>query len=141
MRLNFAAYRCQNRVKGESVKLWEQLLKANAWDDFALAAGIALLAFFFAWLVRNLVARYISHQALAAEVVRATRLWLLAPLALYAGAATLELPARLERLLENLALVALVVQFALWATRLLQCWLAPRAAAARRTDPEGGPTV
>jgi small-conductance mechanosensitive channel len=123
------------------MKLWEQLLKANAWGDFVLAAGIALLAFFFAWLVRNLVARFISHQALAAEVVRATRLWLLAPLALYTGAATLELPARLERLLENVALVALVVQFALWATRLLQHWLALRADATRSTDPEAATTV
>jgi len=123
------------------MKLWEQLLTANAWGDFVLAAGIALLAFFFAWLVRNLVARFISHQALAAEVVRATRLWLLAPLALYTGAATLELPARLERLLENVALVALVVQFALWATRLLQHWLALRADATRGTDPEAATTV
>jgi small-conductance mechanosensitive channel len=123
------------------MKLWEQLLTANAWGDFVLAAGIALLAFFFAWLVRNLVARFISHQALAAEVVRATRLWLLAPLALYTGAATLELPARLERLLENVALVALVVQFALWATRLLQHWLALRADATRSTDPEAATTV
>jgi small-conductance mechanosensitive channel len=123
------------------MKLWEQLLTANAWGDFVLAAGIALLAFFFAWLVRNLVARFISHQALAAEVVRATRLWLLAPLALYTGATTLELPARLERLLENVALVALVVQFALWATRLLQHWLALRADATRSTDPEAATTV
>ena len=123
------------------MKLWEQLLKANAWDDFVLAAGIALLAFFFAWLVRNLVARFISRQALAAEVVRATRLWLLVPLAFYAGAATLELPARLDRLLENIALVALVLQFALWATRLLSRWLAMRAEAARGTDPEAATTV
>src|SRR3970282_2820330 len=81
-------------LRGKSMKLWEQLLKANAWGDFVLAAGIALLAFFFAWLVRNLVARFISHQALAAEVVRATRLWLLAPLALYAGAGALGLAGR-----------------------------------------------
>jgi len=123
------------------MKLWEQMLRANAWGDFLLAAGIALLAFFFAWLVRNLVARFISHQALAAEVVRATRLWLLAPLALYAGTAVLELPARLERVLENVALVALVVQFPLWANRLLSRWLARRAEAARGTDPEAATTV
>jgi small-conductance mechanosensitive channel len=123
------------------MKLWEQLLKANAWGDLVLAVGIALLAFFVAWLVRNLIARFISQQALAAEVVRATRLWLLVPLAFYAGAATLELPARLDRLLENIALVALVLQFALWATRLLSRWLAMRAEAARGTDPEAATTV
>jgi small-conductance mechanosensitive channel len=123
------------------MKLWQQLLKANAWDDLVLAAGIALLAFFVAWLVRNLIARFITRPPLAGDVVRATRLWLLVPLAFYAGAATLELPARLERVLENVALVALVLQFALWATRLLSRWLAQRAEAARGTDPEAATTV
>ena len=123
------------------MKLWEQLLGANAWGDFMLAAGVALLAFFVAWLARNQIARLVTRPPLAADVVRATRLWLLAPLALYTGAATLELPARLERLLENVALVALVVQFALWATRLLQHWLALRADATRGTDPEAATTV
>jgi small-conductance mechanosensitive channel len=123
------------------MKLWEQLLRANAWGDFLLAAGIALLAFLVAWLARNQVARFITRPPLAADVVRATRLWLLAPLALYAGAATLELPARLERLLENVALVALVLQFALWATRLLSRWLERRAERARGTDPEAATTV
>jgi len=123
------------------MKLWQQLLKANAWDDLVLAAGIALLAFFVAWLVRNLSARFITRPPLAGDVVRATRLWLLVPLAFYAGAATLELPARLERVLENVALVALVLQFALWATRLLSRWLAQRAEAARGTDPEAATTV
>jgi len=123
------------------MKLWEQLLRANAWGDFLLAAGIALLAFLVAWLARNQVARFITRPPLAADAVRATRLWLLAPLALYAGAATLELPARLERLLENVALVALVLQFALWATRLLSRWLERRAERARGTDPEAATTV
>lgn len=123
------------------MKMWQQLLDANSMPDFLLAAGIALLAFFVVWLVRNQIAHLIARAPLAADGVRATRLWLLAPLALYAGAATLELPARLERLLENLALVALVVQFALWATRLLSRWLAMRAEAARGTDPEAATTV
>jgi len=123
------------------MKLWQQLLKANTWEDFFVAAGIALLAFFVAWLVRNLMARYITRPALAADVVRATRLWLLAPLALYVGATTMELPARLDRLLESIALVALVMQFALWATRLLSRWLSMRAEAARGTDPEVATTV
>jgi small-conductance mechanosensitive channel len=123
------------------MKLWQQLLKTNTWEDFFVAAGIALLAFFVAWLVRNLMVRFITRPALAADVVRATRLWLLAPLALYAGAATMELPARLDRLLESIALVALVMQFALWATRLLSRWLSMRAEAARGTDPEVATTV
>lgn len=123
------------------MKLWQQLLETNTWEDFFVAAGIALLAFFVAWLVRNLMARFITRPPLAADVVRATRLWLLAPLALYVGAATMELPPRLDRLLESIALVALVMQFALWATRLLSRWLSMRAEAARGTDPEAATTV
>jgi small-conductance mechanosensitive channel len=123
------------------MKLWQQLLNSNEWGDFALAAGVALLVFFVAWLMRNTAARFLARQAPIADVVRATRLWLLAPLALYAGAMLLELPARLERVLENVAMVALVLQFALWATRLLSRWLERRAEAARGTDPEAATTV
>ena len=123
------------------MKLWQQLLKSNEWGDFALAAGVALAVFFIVWLVRNVVARLLGRQPLVAEVVRATRLWLLAPLAFYAGTFVLELPARLESLVEKIALAALVLQFALWGTRLLTRWLAQRAEAARGTDPEAATTV
>lgn len=123
------------------MKLWQQLLKSNDWGDFALAAGVALAVFFVVWLVRNVAARLLAGQPLVAEVVRATRLWLLAPLALYAGTFVLELPARLESLVEKIALAALVLQFALWGTRLLARWLAQRAEAARGTDPEAATTV
>ncbi|MGD9951779.1 MAG: mechanosensitive ion channel family protein [Burkholderiales bacterium] len=123
------------------MKLWQQLLKSNEWGDFALAAGVALAVFFIVWLLRNVVARLLGRQPLVAEVVRATRLWLLAPLAFYAGTFLLELPARLESLVEKIALAALVLQFALWGTRLLARWLAQRAEAARGTDPEAATTV
>lgn len=123
------------------MKLWEQLLKGNEWGDFALAAGVALAAFFIAWIVRNIVAHLLGRQPLVAEVVRATRLWLLVPLAFYAGTMLLEMPARLERVVANVAIVALVLQFALWATRLLSRWLERRAELARGTDPEAATTV
>jgi len=123
------------------MKLWQQLLKSNEWGDFALAASVALAVFFVVWLVRNVAARLLARQPLVAEVVRATRLWLLAPLAFHAGTFVLELPARLESLLEKIALAALVLQFALWGTRLLARWLAQRAEAARGTDPEAATTV
>ena len=123
------------------MRAWTQVLKANSWEEFALAASVALLVFLAAWLARNLAARLLAHQALAADVARATRLWLLAPLALYGGTLLLELPARLERLAEGVALVALVLQFALWATRLLSAWLEQRAAVARGADAEAATTV
>src|SRR5512134_660492 len=92
-----------NKAKGACMRAWTQVLKANSWEEFALAASVALLVFLAAWLARNLAARLLAHQALAADVARATRLWLLAPLALYGGTLLLELPARLERLAEGVA--------------------------------------
>jgi small-conductance mechanosensitive channel len=123
------------------MKLWEQLLKANEWNDFAFAATVAFLVFFIAWLARNLGVRFLGQRVLAVQVLRATRLWLLAPLAFYAGATLLELPVRLAKLVENIALVALALQFALWGTRILERWLTTRAAAARGADPEAATTV
>jgi small-conductance mechanosensitive channel len=123
------------------MKMWEQLLTANDWGDFALAATVVALAFVLAWLARNLGARLLARQVVAAEVVRATRLWLLVPLAIYAGTTLLALPARMQALAENVALVALALQFALWGTRVLDRWLALRAETARGSDPEAATTV
>ncbi|MGH8720972.1 MAG: mechanosensitive ion channel family protein, partial [Burkholderiales bacterium] len=47
----------------------------------------------------------------------------------------------LDRLLESIAMVALVAQFAVWANMLVLRWLALRAEAARATDPAGATTV
>ncbi|HEX5092149.1 MAG TPA: mechanosensitive ion channel family protein [Burkholderiales bacterium] len=131
-------------------RVWEQVMEANAPDAWLLALGIVVAALAAVWLARGIAVRLISRlssrttlkldDALVASA-RATSLVLLFPLALYAGASALHLPARLDQLLHNVAMVAVVAQFALWVNRWLLQWLALRAEAARSVDPAATTTV
>ncbi len=132
------------------MKLWEQLLENNGPDALLLAGAVTAAILVAVWIARWSAVRVISRIARSTTLqlddalvaaVRATKLWLLAPLALYAGASALEIPLRLDRLLEHLAMVGLIAQFAVWTNRWLLRWLALRAAAARETDPAATTTV
>ncbi len=132
------------------MKLWEQLLENNGPDALLLAGAVTAAILVAVWIARWIAVRVISRIARSTTLqlddalvaaVRATKLWLLAPLALYAGASALEIPPRLDRLLEHLAMVGLIAQFAVWTNRWVLQWLALRAAAARETDPAATTTV
>jgi small-conductance mechanosensitive channel len=132
------------------MKLWNQLLQQNSVEELALAAAIALAVYIAVWVARKLGARLLTRFARStashvddavADAVQATRLWLLSPIALYAGASALELPARLDQLLHNLAMVGVVAQIAVWGNRLLVFWLTRRMTDKRDTDPEAATTV
>lgn len=132
------------------MKIWDQLLRNNAPEAWLLAAAIAVAVLVAVWVARAAAVRVISRLARRTELklddalvtaVRATKLWLLAPLALYAGASALDIAPRLDRLLENAAMVALVAQFAVWTNRWLLQWLALRAEAARTIEPAATTTV
>ncbi|MEO8718413.1 MAG: mechanosensitive ion channel family protein [Burkholderiales bacterium] len=132
------------------MKLWEQLMQNNAPDAWLLAIAIAVAVLAAVWVARGLAAKVIARIARRTDLklddalvaaVRATKLWLLTPLALYAAAAALEIPARLDRLLEHVAMVALIAQFAVWTNRWLLQWLSLRAEAARAVDPAATTTV
>lgn len=132
------------------MRIWDQLLQNNGPEAWLLAAAIVIAVLAAVWAARAVVARVITRVARRTDMhlddalvaaVRATKLWLLTPLALYAGASALEIPARLDKLLENVAMVALVAQFAVWTNRWLLQWLALRADAARVVDPAATTTV
>lgn len=132
------------------MKLWDQLLQKNGAEEFVLAIAIALAVFIAVWVARNLGVRLLARFAGAttthvddafANAARATRLWLLAPISIYAGASVLQLPARLDQLLHNLAMVGVVAQVAVWGNRLLVYWLTRRMTDKRTSDPEAATTV
>ncbi len=130
------------------MKLWEQLLQRNDWQEISIAAGLTLAVLFGIWLVRRLrlitrVARVTGTRAgdAVADALNSTRLWLFLPLAVFAGASTLQIPARLDRLLEHLAMLGVLAQLAVWANRMLAYWLAQRMKEKRATDPESATTV
>lgn len=132
------------------MKILELLLRDNGPEAWLLAAAIVVAVLAAVWVARGVVARVITRVARRTELklddalvaaVRATQLWLLTPLALYAGASALEIPTRVDRLLEHVAMVGLIAQFAVWTNRWVLRWLALRADAARATDPAATTTV
>ena len=74
---------------------------ANTPHDLGVAAAIVLGVLVSLWILRYAIARAADALAarstapfhrVAADTVRATRLWLLAPVAVYIGASALRLP-------------------------------------------------
>jgi len=127
------------------MKWWTQLMNANEPVDFLTALAIMLTFWFALALARHYGARAIVRLALRtqarwgellAETARATSLLLLLPVALHAGASALDLPPRLERLVQLAAVVGLLLQAGLWANRWLTRWIAHRLELSREREPK-----
>ena len=128
------------------MKGWNQLLQANEAMDFALALGIAIGVWIALAVAKHAGRRVISYFArrtgarwddLLAETVRATSLWLLLPVALYAGATVLDMPARLARLTEIAAVLAVLAQAGMWLNRFIGLWTTYRIETSREHEPRG----
>ena len=122
------------------MKLIDQVWRANGPYDWAVFLAIALavllalgvLRFWASRALKKLSARTATvFDDIAVEVVDSTRLWLLLPAALYAGASVLDLPSRLDRLAGAVAIVAVTLQAALWINRFIHGWLERRIAQMR----------
>jgi small-conductance mechanosensitive channel len=127
------------------VKLLDQVLQANDAYDWTVCLAIILGVLLVIALARSWVSRFIRKLSartatraddIASGVVDATRLWLLAPLAFYAGALALDLPARIDRLFAAVALLGGTLQVAFWINRLIQGLLERRIARLKSTDGE-----
>lgn len=125
------------------MRLIYQAWRDNDLQAFAIALGIAVAVMLVLALARFVVRRVLGALArrtdttlddIGARVVAGTKLWLLVPVALNAGASALELPARLETVLSALALLALVLQAGLWATHFISSWLETKTRARDATD-------
>jgi len=127
------------------MKILYQAWTMNPLYDWALAAGFFLLALLALVLLRRGAGAVVSMlaaragsplAAIAVQVLAATRLWLLFPIAVYAGLSVLDLPARLDRVVDLVALVALLIQAAIWINRFISCWLERRIEERRAVDGE-----
>lgn len=127
------------------MRLLAQAWRANALDDWAFAAAIAVAVLIGLGLLALAVRRALkalasrtgsNYAAVMTEAVAATRLWLLLPLAAYAGASALDLSAKLGRLVDAAAVVALMLQVALWVNRFILAWIERKAAQRRAGDGE-----
>jgi small-conductance mechanosensitive channel len=127
------------------MKLFNQILRANDAYDWTIALAIVLCVMLALAIVRFWVSRLVKKFAaraatgadgIAGSVVDATQLWLLFPLAAYAGALALDLPARIDGLLAGIAVAGATLQVAFWINRLFQGLLERRLARLRSTDAE-----
>jgi small-conductance mechanosensitive channel len=104
----------------------------NTLDEWAMAAGITAGALIALYLLNFITARVLkafasrkggAYVAAVAEVAGATKIWLMLPIALYAGSSALALPDKLSRLMDVMAVVALILQVAVWTNRAIRVWL------------------
>ena len=128
------------------MRWWGQLTTTNAPADFLAALAIALVVWFALAVAKRFSGRLFTRIAkrtgarwgdLLAGAVRATSLVLLTPVALYAGFSVLDTPARLARLIEAAAVLALLAQAGLWANRLIALWMDRKLQESRERGAEG----
>jgi MscS family membrane protein len=127
------------------VKLLYEAWRANEFYDWAVAAaimtGATLALIILRHAARRVTAAFSQRTAsrideILTQVVGATRIWLLFPLALYAGASALDLPGGLDQLIGVLVVVGLMLQAALWVNRFVLGWLDRQIEKRRGVDGE-----
>lgn len=128
------------------MKLLYQAWRTNDLYDWALAAllvvGVVVILAVVKYAAMRIVEALAKRTAAElgghlAQVIGATRIWLLFPLALYAGASALELPSKLERPVNLVVVVALVLQVVLWINGFISSWLERQVEKRRGADGEG----
>lgn len=125
------------------MKLFYQAWRDNDLEAFAIAMAIAVAVMIAIVAARFVVSRVLAALArrtvtpiddIAARVVAETRVWMLVPVALNAGASALELPSRLDGALGAVALFSIVLQAGLWATHFITAWVHDKSAAREAID-------
>jgi small-conductance mechanosensitive channel len=118
--------------------------------DWTVALAVALgLMLIFALLRRVVVARLRARAQTTetqidnflVDVLEATRAAALLVVALWAGAQWLALPARPAGVLTNIAIVAVLVQVALWGNRAVLWWIGHTLRSRRDADAAGATTM
>jgi small-conductance mechanosensitive channel len=113
------------------VSLERQLL-ANTLAEwlaaFGIAVGLALALLFARRVLTHRLQTWAQRTAtplddLAAELVGGARTFFLFAVAIYAGAEYLTLPAKLNRIVTSGAIIALLLQVALWGNHAIAFWL------------------
>lgn len=125
------------------MKLLYEAWRANDALDWTIAAGIALACLLALVALKYAAGRVLAslsaragavYSTIAIDVVAATRVWVLIPVAAAVGASALELPQRLERIIGTAAMVVVMLQAALWVNRFIDSWLARGVARQRIVD-------
>ncbi len=109
-------------------KIWEQIFWGNSVRDWA-AALIAMIVFFLVLrIVKSLVVRRLETFAekthteiddFILAVLKSTRTFFFAGMSLYLGSRFLELSETADKAWQNFAIIAALLQIALWGTSLI----------------------
>lgn len=114
------------------MKILEYILTENSLPEWGAAAAIASIAIVALIAIKHVVVARVKRFAdntktrfddLIVSVLAATKVVLLLPLAVYIGVATLALPSTADRVLSSIAIIALLLQVAIWGNRLIADWL------------------
>ncbi|UXY15347.1 mechanosensitive ion channel family protein [Chitiniphilus purpureus] len=122
-----------------------QILRANNQHDLLVALAITVATLLAIYLLRAVLTRYVAPRLQARSSVlaqawaasfSATRFWLLLPIALKVGSNGLTLPGKVDSTLSIVALIAFILQLALWLNRGLVAWFNAETERRRSLDAE-----
>jgi len=125
-------------------------LYGNTILDWLIAAAIVFVAAMVLLAVRSRAVRILEKRTdsrhgrrieLALAALEATQPWFLVVVAIFAGAQFVALSPKADRLIDHVALIATIVQAALWASKAVRAWLAHQVAEKRHTDAGAATTV
>ena len=128
----------------------ERSVYGNPLTDWLLAGGIVFVSALVLLAARRLIVQRLIKYArttvtplddMLAEAVAGTRRLFLVVIAFYAGAQFLDLPSKADRLVTSIAIIALLMQAALWMNRGIAAWLAGYLQEKKQTDAAGATTV
>lgn len=114
------------------MKLLERLLSDNSIDTLGIALAVALATTAALYVIKYAAVIRVKRVAQRTEtriddlivtVIAATKIWLLIPLAVYIGTSVLALPPKIDRVISSTAIIALLLQVAVWGNHLIAGWL------------------
>ncbi|MBI3545472.1 MAG: mechanosensitive ion channel family protein [Gammaproteobacteria bacterium] len=132
------------------MNLLERSFYGNTVYDWTVALTISLgLALLFQYLKRSITRRLLlwsqgrdaTLKNFAVDIFSCTRFLFLFILAIYLGSQYLELPLKPERLITRAAVIALLIQLALWGNRAIVLWFGDYLKRYRETDAASATTM
>lgn len=114
------------------VEVMDSVYFGNTVPTYLVATGIAVAAFLALLLVRRVAARRLRGLAektktelddLLVDILEATKVFILAIVALYLASQVLSLPARASQIFNKAVIILLLVQCVIWANRVIAVWL------------------
>jgi small-conductance mechanosensitive channel len=120
------------------------IFASNSFSNWLIALGVTVATVFVVAMIKRITVRVLDRIArrtstqlddALVRVVRATKLWLIAILALSVGSDHLELPQKLQVAFDKTLTIALFLQIGMWVWAGLEFWLRRSRDRALKEDP------